>query len=63
MDYPSAVKSIREKLLLTQTELAKELGVTFATVNRWENGHCVPTMKQRRKIRDLCLVNKIKLYI
>lgn len=63
MDYPSTVKSIREKLLLTQTELAKELGVTFATVNRWENGHCVPTMKQRRKIRDLCLANKIKLYI
>lgn len=27
---------------ITQVELAKELGVAFATVNRWLNGKCKP---------------------
>ena len=26
-------------MTMTETEMAKELGVSFATVNRWENGH------------------------
>lgn len=61
MDYSILVKRIREELLLTQTELAKILGVSFATVNRWENKHCVPTMKQKRAIRDLCKKNRINI--
>jgi len=32
------IKQIREHLNISQTELAKQLNVTFATVNRWENG-------------------------
>ena len=54
MNYAEKLKEIREILLLSQDELAKELGVTFATVNRWENGHHEPTFKERRKLRDLC---------
>lgn len=34
MNYAEKLKEIREILLLSQDELAKELGVTFATVNR-----------------------------
>lgn len=48
------VKELREKLLLSQTELAKKLGVSYATVNRWENGHHEPTFKDRRRIVALC---------
>ena len=59
MDYSAAVKRIRARLLITQTELGKMLGVTFQTVNRWEKGHHEPTMKQKRNIRDLCLKNGI----
>jgi transcriptional regulator with XRE-family HTH domain len=33
------VFAIRKKLGLSQTALAERLGVVFATVNRWENGH------------------------
>ena len=61
MEYSKIIKRIRDELLLTQEELAKKLGVTFATVNRWENGHHEPTMTQRRKIRDLCQSNNIKI--
>jgi len=59
MNYPRLIKHIRETLLFSQTELAEELGVSFATINRWENGRHKPIMKDRRKIRELCVKNKI----
>lgn len=61
MDFPSLVKSIRDELLITQTELAEMLGVTFATVNRWENGHHTPTTKQKRALKAICLKKGILL--
>ncbi|MGI9229893.1 MAG: helicase-related protein [Gammaproteobacteria bacterium] len=42
-DYSDRVKSVRASLGLTQTRLAEQLGVAFATVNRWENGQSKPT--------------------
>ena len=38
MDVPDALRAIRANLGLTQVELAERLGVSFATVNRWEGG-------------------------
>ena len=37
MEFSEQVKYVREKLFLSQEMLAKELGVSFATVNRWED--------------------------
>lgn len=54
MTYGEALKLLREKELITQTELAKKLGVSFATINRWENGRHEPTITGKRKIRDYC---------
>lgn len=42
-DYPTRVKRLRDRLGLTQVELASRLGVAFATVNRWENGQTSPS--------------------
>ena len=53
MKWSEAVKELRKKLLLTQVELAEKLGVSFATVNRWENDEHEPTMKLKRKIMAL----------
>lgn len=36
-EFPYKIKSLREQLRISQEDLAKELGVSFATVNRWEN--------------------------
>ena len=36
MQYKELVKKMRTDLLLFQAELAEMLGVSFATVNRWE---------------------------
>jgi type I restriction enzyme M protein len=38
LDVPATLRAIRAKLDLTQAELAERLGVSFATVNRWEGG-------------------------
>ena len=53
MDYPNLIKRNREKELITQEELAKKLGVSFVTVNRWENGKFEPTMKIKRVLKKL----------
>lgn len=58
MDYSALAKRIRSELLVTQTELADMLGVTFATVNRWKRGHHEPTIRQKSALRDLCKKHK-----
>jgi len=42
VDFPSLVKEIRVARGLTQEQLARELNVTFSTVNCWENGRHQP---------------------
>lgn len=34
--------SIRKRLNLVQEQMARLLGVSFASVNRWEGGHSAP---------------------
>lgn len=52
-NYPLAIKQLREKMMLSQQEFAKVLGVSFASINRWENGVHEPTIKVKRKLRSL----------
>ena len=35
---PSLVRALRRRLELTQEQFAQEVGVTYSTVNHWENG-------------------------
>jgi len=52
-DYSVRVRSLRGCIELTQTQLAKRIGVSFATVNRWENGQSKPTRLAWQQILDL----------
>lgn len=61
MDYAKLLKHIREEMILSQTDLAKKLGVSFATVNRIEMGHNDPSYSTKRKIKDYCEKNKINV--
>lgn len=54
MKWSKIIKDLRNKMLLSQKELANLLGVSFASINRWENGHNEPTIKVKRKIKELC---------
>ena len=47
------IKELRNKLDLTQEGLAAKLGVSFATVNRWENEKIIPRGKAKKSIMKL----------
>ncbi|MBI3302780.1 MAG: helix-turn-helix domain-containing protein [Deltaproteobacteria bacterium] len=50
---PKAIRELREHLQLTQEVFARILGVSFATVNRWENGKTMPTGDYARVLQTL----------
>lgn len=56
--YPERVKDVRRQLGLSQEELAHALGVSFATVNRWENGKTVPSKLAQRQFEQFCTQKK-----
>lgn len=49
-NYISKIREILDKSGWTQAQFAQELGVTFATVSRWLNGHNKPHLSQVRQI-------------
>ena len=59
MSIGTAIKEIRIKSLLSQSDFAEEIGVSFSTVNRWENGKAVPNFKTLKRIKDFCTRNGI----
>ena len=52
-DYPAQIKRLRARLGLTQVALAKSLGVSFPTINRWENGKARPSQLSWNQILKL----------
>ncbi len=61
MEFKDKVKYARKKLYLSQEMLAKELGVAFATVNRWESGRCTPNYRSQRAFADFCKANGLDI--
>ena len=54
MSFAEKVKLVRTKLKLSQEDLARELGVSFATINRWENGKAVPNQMAQTNLHQFC---------
>ena len=54
MDFAEKVKYVRVTLKLSQEDLAHELGVSFATINRWENRNYNPSRLARKAFEDFC---------
>lgn len=63
MNFSEKIKKIRQQQFLSQETFAKELGVSFATVNRWESGKTKPTYKTMKLIDDYCRSNNISFDI
>lgn len=59
MTFAESVKNVRVQLNLTQEELAHKLGVSFATVNRWENGSYNPSRLAKITFANFCKENNI----
>ncbi|MFC1584571.1 multiprotein-bridging factor 1 family protein [Fibrobacterota bacterium] len=53
IDISKAVREIREKNGWTQEKMAQELGVSFSTVNGWENGRRQPQPFLMRRLEEM----------
>ena len=53
-DYPALIKTVRAQLDLSQEDLAREIGVSYATVNRWENGQVKPSKLAKARLGAFC---------
>lgn len=58
MTFAEKVKYVRGKLLLSQEDLASKIGVSFATVNRWEKG-IEPQFLTKARFDKFCEEQKI----
>jgi putative transcriptional regulator len=52
--FPELVKTVRKQLGISQEGLAHALGVSFATVNRWENAKTSPSKLARSQFNLFC---------
>jgi DNA-binding XRE family transcriptional regulator len=59
MEFKDKVRMVRARLFLTQGQLAKALGCTLATVNRWETGKKLPGFILEEKFKKFCADNNI----
>ncbi|MEH2464072.1 helix-turn-helix domain-containing protein [Nostoc sp.] len=47
------IRELRQQLNLFQKQFAAKLGVSFKTVNRWQNGHTVPSNIALKLIEEM----------
>lgn len=60
MEYAEWILQIRKECSMSQEEFAKELGVSFASVNRWERRRTKPSQMAIRSIEEFCRTHQIK---
>ena len=51
--FSKKINELRTALGLTQEQFAAKVGVTFTTVNRWENNKAKPSPLALQKIEEL----------
>jgi transcriptional regulator with XRE-family HTH domain len=52
-DLPRLVRELRKRTGLTQEKFAAKLGVTYPTINRWENGRANPSPLALKQLEEL----------
>ncbi len=65
MDFGAIAKQVRSKLSLIQEQLARELNISFSTINSWENGKSQPSKMAKELFFSFCISQNIdsKLYV
>ena len=54
MEFSEKIKFVREKLEMSQEDLARALNVSFATINRWENSKTKPIKMAKGIFKSFC---------
>lgn len=52
-NIPALIRELRQRLDLTQEQFAQRVGVTYSTVNHWENGKRVPLPFLVRRLLEM----------
>ena len=52
MTLPEYMRKVRRDMEMSQQELAKELSVSYTSINRWEKKQVVPSKLARKSIFD-----------
>lgn len=63
MEIDEVLKGIRKELNISQETLARELNVSFATLNRWENKRTKPSRLAMDKIKDFSAAKELSVEI
>lgn len=59
MSFSDEIKRIRQSSFLSQEAFARELNVSFSSVNRWESGKSKPNLNAMKNIKEFCATHKI----
>lgn len=59
--YGKMLLALRTKLDISQEKMAEYFNVSFATINRWENGRAVPSKIHMIQIDELCKKHKVSI--
>lgn len=54
MKLDEILKEVRKELNLSQEQFARDLNVSFTTLNRWENNRSMPSRLAKMRILDYC---------
>ena len=52
-DYADRIQTVRQEIGATQSQFAERIGVSYVTVNRWENGKNTPNELAWEKIQQI----------
>lgn len=63
MSFSASIKRVRKEALMTQKQFAEALGVSFTTVNRWENRKMLPAFSTIKTIDAFCKEHGIEFDI
>lgn len=59
MTINEILKKIRKEMNISQEILARDLNVSYTTINRWENNKSQPSRLAMGKIKEYCKSNPI----
>ena len=60
MEFSEKISYVREKLSMSQEDLARILNMSFATINRWENAKTKPIKVAQVAFDSFCESQGIK---
>jgi DNA-binding transcriptional regulator YiaG len=61
MILPEYMRKVRRDMEMSQHDLARELNVSYTSINRWENKQVVPSKLARKSILDFFKAHEIPI--